>query len=74
MDRDVNRVIEEALELPPEDRRRVAERIYESMPEDEITAAWLDEIERREEEWGKGDVQGIDADDIIREARASLKK
>jgi putative addiction module component (TIGR02574 family) len=74
MDRDVNRVIEEALELPPEDRLRVAERIYESIPEDEVMTAWLDEVERREAEWEKGNTQGFDADDVIREARAGLKK
>ncbi len=73
MDRDVNRVIEEVLELPPEDRLRVAERIYESIPDDDVSRAWLEEVERRELEWEKGEVQGFPAEDVIREARARLR-
>jgi putative addiction module component (TIGR02574 family) len=69
MDRDINRVIEEVLELPPEDRLRVAERIYESIPEDEIMNAWLDEAERRKAAWDAGLVTGIDGDEVIRELR-----
>ncbi|HET6401850.1 MAG TPA: addiction module protein [Candidatus Kapabacteria bacterium] len=74
MDRDVNRVIEEALELPPEDRLRVAERIYESMPEDEITTAWLDEAERRQAEWDAGLVEGVNIEDVLKKARARISK
>ena len=75
MDRDVNRVIEEALELPPEDRRRVADRIYESIPEeDDVMQAWLDEAERRQAEWDAGLVEGVDIVDVLKKARARISK
>jgi putative addiction module component (TIGR02574 family) len=74
MDKDVNRVIEEVLELPPEDRLRVVDRIYESLPEDEIRNAWLDEAERRQAEWDAGLVEGIAVEEVLKEARARILK
>ncbi len=74
MFRETDRVIEEALELPPADRLRVAERLLESVPEDEIMEAWLDEAERREAEWEAGLVRGFDLEDVLKEARARISK
>ncbi len=74
MGRDVNRVIQEVLELPPEDRLRLIDRIYESLPEDEIMNAWLDEAERRQAEWDAGLVEGIDVEEVLKEARARISK
>ncbi len=74
MFRETDRVIEEALELPPADRLRVAERLLESVPEDEIMEAWLDEAERRQAEWDAGLVQGFDLEDVLKEARARISK
>ena len=69
MFRDINHVIEEALELAPEDRLRVAERLLESVPKDEIMQAWLDEVKRRKAAWDSGLVIGIDGNEIIRGLR-----
>ena len=69
MFRDVDHVIEEALELAPEDRLRVAERMYQSVPQDDVTRAWLDEVERRKAAWDAGLVIGIDGDEVIRGLR-----
>ena len=74
MFKDVDRVIEEALELPPEDRLRLADRMYESVPKDEVVQAWLDEAERRAADMDTGVVQGIDLEDVLKEARERMRK
>jgi len=66
MFKDIERVIEAALELPPDDRVRVAEKILESVPEFETKADWMDEVERRKAEWDSGAVEGIDSEEAIR--------
>ena len=65
MFRETDSVIVEALGLPPEDRLRLADRLYGSVPEDEIMEAWLDEVERRQAEWDAGLVQGFDLEDAL---------
>ena len=74
MFRETDSVIVEALGLPPEDRLRLADRLYGSVPEDEIMEAWLDEVERRDAEWDAGTAEGVELDVVLREARARLKK
>jgi putative addiction module component (TIGR02574 family) len=67
-------LIQEGLQLPPEERLRVAERLYESIPEEEIASAWLDEAERRKAAWDAGLVTGIDGADVIRGLRERARK
>jgi putative addiction module component (TIGR02574 family) len=74
MFRETDSVVIEALALPPEDRLRLADRLIESVPEDEIMDAWLDEAERRQVEWDAGLVQGFDLEDVLKEARARIAK
>ena len=74
MFKDVNHIIEEALELEPQDRLRVVDRLLGSVPEDDIARAWLDEVERRDAEWDAGTAEGVELDVVLREARARLKK
>lgn len=53
------KVLEEALALPEEDRRRVAEALLDSTPresEQEIESAWRDEVMHRIEEVRRGEV------------------
>jgi hypothetical protein len=69
MFKEIDRVIEAAMELPPEDRLRVAERLRESVPDDQSTRAWLDEAERRKAAWDSGLETGIDGDEVIRGLR-----
>lgn len=53
------KVLEEALALPEEDRRRVAEALLDSVPrepEQEVESAWRDEVVRRIAEVERGEV------------------
>jgi putative addiction module component (TIGR02574 family) len=66
----------EALRLDPRSRARLAERLLGSLDdlaEAEVAELWLDEAERREREWDAGDVQGIPADQVLRELRSNSK-
>ena len=74
MFREVDRVIEEAMHLTPEERIEVADRLYESVPEDEIAKAWLEEVKRRDAEWDAGIAEGFELDVVLREARARIRK
>jgi hypothetical protein len=74
MFRESETLIQEGLQLPPEERLRVAERLYESIPEEEIASAWLDEAERRKAAWDGGLVTGIDGADVIRGLRERAQK
>ncbi len=74
MFRETEQVFEQALELPVADRHRLADRLYESLPEAEFDDTWRVEIERRQAEWDAGLVEGFDLDDVLTEARARIVK
>ncbi|HEY3873903.1 MAG TPA: addiction module protein [Candidatus Kapabacteria bacterium] len=74
MFRDTESLLHDALQLPDEDRLRVAERLFESVPEQEIAKAWLDEIELRKAAWDNGTVTGIDGAEVIRGLRDRARK
>jgi len=60
----------EALRLDPRSRARLAERLIGSLDdlsEAEIEGLWLDEAERRERAWDAGEVEGIPAEQVLRE-------
>lgn len=62
----------EVLKLDPPSRARLAEvllRSLDELSEEEIEASWLDEAERRERAWGAGEVEGIPAEQVMRELR-----
>jgi putative addiction module component (TIGR02574 family) len=69
MFREVEHIIQEGLQLPPDERLIIAERLYESVPEEEISRAWLDEAERRKAAWDAGLVEGIDGNEVVRGLR-----
>ncbi len=69
MFREVETIIQEGLQLPPEERLQIAERLYESVPGDEIMRSWLGEAERRKAAWDSGSVEGIDGNEVIRGLR-----
>jgi len=64
------------LELPPEDRARLATKLISSL-EVEADAgaerAWLIEAERRLDELESGNVQGVPADTVFEKARSTFK-
>ncbi len=74
MFREAESLIQDALQLPDEERLRVAERLFESVREEKVMSAWLDEAERRKAAWDAGLVQGIDGADIIRGLRTRAGK
>ena len=69
MFREAESLIQEGLQLPANERLQVAERLFESVPEEEIANAWLDEAERRKAGWDAGLVTGINGDEVIRGLR-----
>ncbi len=57
-----NKVLEEALTLPTQERARLAAELIASLDEGEdadVEQAWAIEIERRAEELRSGEVQGV---------------
>jgi putative addiction module component (TIGR02574 family) len=67
-----------ALQLPCEDRARLAVRLLASLEEsgespEEIEKLWLAEAERRFAELRDGTVQGIPARQVFAELRAKLR-
>ncbi len=76
MTANVKKVLHEALALPPEDRRRVAEALLVSLPEDdspeEVAEAWRVEVLRRIEEVESGAVVTVPLEEVRRNIRAAL--
>lgn len=63
-----------ALELGPEERAQLAERLLASLPRDsEVQAAWDEEIKRRVAELEAGLMETIPAAEVFAEARSRLK-
>lgn len=63
--------------LPPDERAALAYRIWASLEgfaDAEIEKAWLDEADRRWEEIKNGEVSCIPAEEVMKRARAVLKK
>lgn len=64
----------QALQLTPEERVQLADRLLASLFEDrEVEEAWAVEVERRIEEIESGRAKLIPAADAIARARAALK-
>jgi len=65
-----------ALELPPEERARLAERLIASLdPETDPQAGelWLQEAERRLAEIESGSASGLQGEHVIEKARSTLR-
>ncbi|MDD2663804.1 MAG: addiction module protein [Dechloromonas sp.] len=62
-----------ALQLATSDRAKLAERLLISLDEDdEILASWVAEAERRADAFDRGEMETIDFDEAIAQARARL--
>ncbi|MBI4850162.1 MAG: addiction module protein [Nitrospirae bacterium] len=67
---------ENALQLSPQDRAKLAEHLIHSLDELEDAEAerlWIAEAERRYKEYKEGKVEGIQAELVFKEARLKLK-
>ena len=66
----------EALNLPMEDRAKLAQKLLlslDTLSGEELKHAWLVEADRRARALDGGDVQPISADEVRRKARALLR-
>ena len=62
-----------ALQLASGERAKLAERLLVSLEEDdEILASWVEEAERRGEAHERGEMEAIDFDEAITQARTRL--
>jgi len=74
MGKPLDTLIEQALQLEPEDRVELAERLLSSVFSDkELEDAWGAEIERRIDEIESGRAKLVSSADAIRHARAAVK-
>ncbi len=65
-----------ALDLPPEERARLAERLLaslEGIADPEAEALWLAEAERRLAELESGAVAGTPANEVFQKSRSTLR-
>jgi putative addiction module component (TIGR02574 family) len=66
------KVLEEALQLPKEERRRVASALQESLQDDEaedLSPEWKDEIVRRVAAFERGELESVDGEEVFARIR-----
>lgn len=67
---------QEALKMAPASRAKLAERLLDSLEtlsEEEIESLWIEEAVRRDREFDEGSAFGRSAEEVMRDARDSLK-
>ena len=69
-----DRIVQQALSLPPEDRAFVADQLEQSLEDDavespEIAAAWAEEVARRLASYDRGEVEAVDAETALENMR-----
>ena len=70
------KIQDEALLLPKEERAQLVQRLVlslESPSKEELRSDWLLEARRRAEELDSGSVQGVSGEDVMRKARDLIK-
>ena len=76
MDKSIEKIIKEILELPHEMRAYLAEKLIESLDTEsnfEISEEWKKEIEYRCDQIDKGNAVLRDADEVFKSAHEDLK-
>lgn len=71
------KILDEALTLPEDDRRRVAERLLDSVPRDsaeDVEEAWDQEVLRRVAAAERGETEARDGDEASDELRAKYTR
>lgn len=72
----VDDITQQALNLDLEERAKLAERLLESLDgltQAEVEKLWLDEAERRVQEYRSGHMGAVSADQVLREAEDLLR-
>jgi putative addiction module component (TIGR02574 family) len=75
MARDVTEIYREASELPETERAELAGRLLESLhgePDEDVEAAWAEEIERRVRQLDSGEVKTIPWEEVRAKLYARL--
>jgi hypothetical protein len=70
------KVLDEALALPVEERRKVTWALLDALPPetaDEIEAAWLEEVRRRVDRFERGEAQAVDGQEALRALEAKIR-
>jgi len=69
-------LLAEALELNADERLRLATELLNSVEgeEEEWSKAWSEELDRRAAELDNGEVELLDAKEVVAEVRANLKR
>jgi putative addiction module component (TIGR02574 family) len=63
-----------ALQLPPSERARLAQRLIDSLDDEgEVEQAWTEEAIRRDDELRSGQETAVPADQVFADARAASK-
>lgn len=71
----VEQLAEQAMDLPPESRAKLADLLVESLDSEElgrIEQMWLDEAKRRRDEVRSGEVKPISGPEGLRRVRETL--
>jgi putative addiction module component (TIGR02574 family) len=72
----VKKIEEEALQLSSHERAQLAEHLINSLDEEEDPEAerlWLEEAERRYQEYKQGKIKAKPAESVFKEARSKLE-
>ncbi|MBI5233215.1 MAG: addiction module protein [Deltaproteobacteria bacterium] len=72
----IKEIEEEALRLPSHERALLAEHLIYSLDEEEDLNAdrlWIEEAQRRYQEYKQGKVKAISAELVFKEARSKLE-
>lgn len=76
MSPDLKKCETQALKLSPKERATLAMHLIASLDElddSENEQFWLEEANRRYEEYNKGKIQSRSAEDVLRDARTAIK-
>ena len=72
----LEKIQNDALSLSGQERAFLADRLLSSLGDDvltEVDVAWIEEAERRYQEYKAGNRQGVSANDVFAEADSFLK-
>lgn len=72
MTRTLEQIQKDALQLPAEDRMQLMQALHDSVMTDEereVEQAWIEEAERRYQDWKAGRVRGIPGEEVMARLR-----
>ncbi|MEM7155632.1 MAG: addiction module protein [Myxococcota bacterium] len=70
------KILRGALALPGNERRRIAELLFDSISEDsvdELESAWVAEAVRRADELERGEAEALDGESVLNDLKARFQ-